>query len=217
MELSKDRIFSWNFVIFAAKIWTHKLLFILWRRGVVVNTTAQFHSTKLELRFCVGSNPVHGVSEIHYGEDLWQWSWLERRLNTFRRSTIQFKNFYVPFVTMQSIGFTFFTKITKGSCIFCCSSCISFNPTSHLNLLKLKLVSCVVINKIALETSIFYFLYFNFFSRRFYFMHVITDFLIHYLRIQKQPSKGQLLHWCFSRGLFGSYAIYYLFGHSWEF
>ena len=46
------------------------------------------------------------------------------------------------------------------------------------------------------------------------FMHVNTDFLIQYLRIQKQPSKGQLLRWCSSRGLFGSYAIYYLFGCS---
>ena len=29
--------------------------------GVVVITTAQVHSTKLELRFCVGSNPACGV------------------------------------------------------------------------------------------------------------------------------------------------------------
>ena len=43
---------------------------IMWRRGVVVITTAQLHSTKPELRFCTGSNPAHGVSEIHDGEDL---------------------------------------------------------------------------------------------------------------------------------------------------
>ena len=42
----------------------------LWHRGVVVITTAQFHSTKLELRFCAGSNPARGVSEIREGEDL---------------------------------------------------------------------------------------------------------------------------------------------------
>ena len=30
----------------------------LWRRGVVVITTAQLHSTKPELRFCAGSNPT---------------------------------------------------------------------------------------------------------------------------------------------------------------
>ena len=41
-----------------------------WRRGVVVITTAQLHSTKPELRFCAGSNPARGVSEIHDGEDL---------------------------------------------------------------------------------------------------------------------------------------------------
>ena len=36
-------------------------------------------------------------------------------------------------MALQSIGFKFFTKIMKGSCVFCCSSCISFSPTSHLN------------------------------------------------------------------------------------
>ena len=39
-------------------------------RGVVVITTAQLHSTKAELRFCAGSNPARGVSEIRDGEDL---------------------------------------------------------------------------------------------------------------------------------------------------
>ena len=28
------------------------------------------HSTKLELRFCAGQNPAHGMSEIHDGEYL---------------------------------------------------------------------------------------------------------------------------------------------------
>ena len=41
-----------------------------WRHGVVVIATAQLHSTKPELRFCAGSNPVRGVSEICDGEDL---------------------------------------------------------------------------------------------------------------------------------------------------
>ena len=44
----------------------------LWRRGVVVLTTAQLHSTKPELRFCAGSNPARGVSEIRDGEDFCQ-------------------------------------------------------------------------------------------------------------------------------------------------
>ena len=42
----------------------------MWRRGVVVITTAQLHSTKPELRFCADSNPARGVSEIRDGEDL---------------------------------------------------------------------------------------------------------------------------------------------------
>ena len=40
------------------------------RRGVVVITTAQLHPTKPKLRFCAGSNPVRGMSEIRDGEDL---------------------------------------------------------------------------------------------------------------------------------------------------
>ena len=46
-----------------------------WRHGVGVITTVQLHSTKPELRFCEGEN-------------LWQWSLLEIRLNDFRCSTI---------------------------------------------------------------------------------------------------------------------------------
>ena len=42
----------------------------LWCRGAAVITTAQLHSTKPELRFCVCSNPARGVSDIHDGEDL---------------------------------------------------------------------------------------------------------------------------------------------------
>ena len=38
--------------------------------GVVVITTAELHSTKPELRFCAGSNPVHGMLEIRNGEYL---------------------------------------------------------------------------------------------------------------------------------------------------
>ena len=42
----------------------------LWRRGVVVISTAQVHSTKPEFRFWAGSNPARCVSEIRDGEDL---------------------------------------------------------------------------------------------------------------------------------------------------
>ena len=45
-------------------------LVFFWCLGVVVITTAQLHSTKPELRFCAGSNPARGVSEIRDGEDL---------------------------------------------------------------------------------------------------------------------------------------------------
>ena len=68
---------------------------VLWRRGVVVITTAQLHATKPELRFRTGSNPAHGGLEIRDGEDLWQWSRLGIRLNAFRRSNIPQKQFII--------------------------------------------------------------------------------------------------------------------------
>ena len=56
----------------------------------MVITTAQLHSSKSELRFCVGSNPAGGGSEICDGENLWQWSRLEirrKRLSSVNHST----------------------------------------------------------------------------------------------------------------------------------
>ena len=47
-----------------------KTLIALWRRGVVAITTAQLNLTKPELRFCTGSNPAGGVSEICDDENL---------------------------------------------------------------------------------------------------------------------------------------------------
>ena len=47
------------------------------------------------------------------------------------------KDFHVRFKTLQSISFKFFTKIMRGICVFCCSGCISFNPTSQLNYAQL--------------------------------------------------------------------------------
>ena len=75
-----------------AIFWSKKTL---WRRGVVVISTAQLHSTKPELGFCAGANPACGVSEIRDGEDIWKWSRLEIKLNNFRRSTITQKQFII--------------------------------------------------------------------------------------------------------------------------
>ena len=63
--------------------------------SVVAITTVQLHSTKPELRFCASSNPARSVSEIRNGENLWQWSRLEIRLNLFRLSTIPQKQFVI--------------------------------------------------------------------------------------------------------------------------
>ena len=74
----------------------------IWSKSnnVVVITTAQLNSTKPELRFCASSNPARGVSEIRGGEDLWQWSRLEIKLNAFRRSTIPQKQFIIIIIIM---------------------------------------------------------------------------------------------------------------------
>ena len=74
--------------------------------GVVVITTAQRSSIKSELRFCTGSNPALGVSEICDGENLWQWSRLEirrKRLSSVNHSakTIHHHNPWRP-VTPKS-------------------------------------------------------------------------------------------------------------------
>ena len=59
------------------------LIVSLLHLGVVVITTTQLHSTEPELKFCTGLNSACSVPEIQNGEDLWQWSQLEMRLNAF--------------------------------------------------------------------------------------------------------------------------------------
>ena len=44
--------------------------FLRWRREVVVITKAQLYSTKSQLRFCAGSNPARGVSDICNSENI---------------------------------------------------------------------------------------------------------------------------------------------------
>ena len=67
------------------QMFSHSISVAAWCNDI---TTAQIGPTKPEIRFCAGSNPARGVSEIRDGEDLWQWSRLEIRLNNFRWSTI---------------------------------------------------------------------------------------------------------------------------------
>ena len=88
-----------------SQTWLVFNLTILWRRGVVVITTAQLHLTKAELRFCAGSNSACGVSEIRDGEDLWQCSGLGIRVNAFRRSTIPRKQSIIIIKLFASIKF----------------------------------------------------------------------------------------------------------------
>ena len=85
---------------------------------MVVITTAQLHSTKPELKFCTGSSPACSVPEICHDENLWQWSLLERRLNTFRWSTILQKQFIIIFViTFSILVFTAKTVLCYIVCV----------------------------------------------------------------------------------------------------
>ena len=49
------------------------ILKFLWYCGVVVITTAQLHSTKPELKSCIGSNPACSMSEIRNGDNGPSW------------------------------------------------------------------------------------------------------------------------------------------------
>ena len=72
------------------------------RRGAVIINTVQLHSIKSELRFCTGSSPSHGVSEICDVENFWQWSQLlEIKLNAFLRSTILQKQFIIIVICLN--------------------------------------------------------------------------------------------------------------------
>ena len=51
-----------------------KRLSTSWRRGVVIISTPQLHSTKSELRLSADSNLAYSVTKIRDAEDLWQWS-----------------------------------------------------------------------------------------------------------------------------------------------
>ena len=42
----------------------------MWRRGVLVIITAQLHSSNPKLRFCAGTSPAYGVSEICDSENI---------------------------------------------------------------------------------------------------------------------------------------------------
>ena len=79
-------------IAFKMKVEDNHFMHNCYCRGVVVIAAAQLHPTKPELRFCAGSSPACGVSEIRDGEHLWQWSQLEIRLNTFCQLTIPQNN-----------------------------------------------------------------------------------------------------------------------------
>ena len=74
-------------------------------------------------------------------------TWSSRKVEFLSENTFeyvnhfQFKDFHVHFMTLQSAGFKFFAEIMRGSCVFCCSSCISFNTRSHLKCYLINLIN----------------------------------------------------------------------------
>ena len=65
------------------------------------------HLAKLKLRYCAGSNPARGVSEIRNGEDLWQCSRLEIRLQVFCQPTQPQKQFIIIIFIVTQITMRF--------------------------------------------------------------------------------------------------------------
>ena len=106
--------------------------------GVVVITTAQLHSTKLELRFCTRLNPARDVLDIRYDEDHWQWSWPEICQNAFRRSTTPQKQFIIIIIIIKS-------EINDQKCRLWCH-----HKQSHINLKKTHSERIMQTNKILL-------------------------------------------------------------------
>ena len=92
-----NELFSELFIFICFKMINYSLItrYLFWHRDVVAIANAYLHSAKLDLRFCVGSNPTCGVSKACGSENVWQWSWVEIRLNTFCRSTISQKQFII--------------------------------------------------------------------------------------------------------------------------
>ena len=73
--------------------------------GAVVQWLSLLHNF-IQLSLNSGSAQVQtllSVSEIRDGEDLWQWSWLEIRLNAFHQSTIPQKQYIQVKVKKVSI------------------------------------------------------------------------------------------------------------------
>ena len=95
------------------------LLFCLgwrWRfSGAVMYCLSLLHNF-IKLGLNSGSaqvpNPARGGLEIRDGENLWQWSQLEIRLNTFRRSAIPQKQFMIIIIIIIII------TLLVATCIF---------------------------------------------------------------------------------------------------
>ena len=67
-----------------------------WCHGIAVVTTAQCSD-----RFCTGSDLAHVLLKICNRENLWQWFWLEIRLNAFCRSTITQKKIFLIIIIIS--------------------------------------------------------------------------------------------------------------------
>ena len=75
------------------------LIQILWK--YLKTDEVELNSAKPELRFCVDSNPVLGVSVIRDGKDLWQWSQLEIRWSVFRLWTMPQNQFTILIIIIK--------------------------------------------------------------------------------------------------------------------
>ena len=69
--------------------------------GVVVIASTQLYSTNPKFRFCAGSNPDCGVSEIRDGENLWQWFAALNKANCLSSVNHTTKQFIIIIIIIQ--------------------------------------------------------------------------------------------------------------------
>ena len=101
-------------------------------------------------------------------------------------------------MVLQSIGLKFFGKIIRESC-FCCSRCISFNPTSHLNSFfsYREILSNYVYKRFQGSQSIKTMVSWVFTFNKFLLTKSNFKIFTHWISIQKQPPGDVLLGECF--------------------
>ena len=133
--ISKIELGQWSFynfcvsILFVAKLLYSKdfLFFSSLEVFSFCENCYHYYTTSLneawtKALLCAGSNPTSGVQEIYVGENLWQRSWLQIRVNAFCRSTIPQKQFIIIIIILYFRVFhshNYFTDFFLIFRVFC--------------------------------------------------------------------------------------------------